>query len=276
MILMKFKTIKSVFQCESLITKGLTNDLFLVNQQYFLKQSKNINQPFLNTENQIKVVQLVQWQKFTLPIIEINMQDNKLLTLMPYYHDLTTLVEQPIYEEILTILSNLVKQLHKIKYNNSLNIIVWNSLENLKSYCELFRSEVDLTKVKTSVTNWLTTYQPERLVLSHNDLSINNFVKTNNHWYIIDWDFACWNDPLFDIASFASETLINDNDINFWFTCFNLNNEQITIVKQWMVYQDLIWYYWSCYLYKQTKISVYQEISNSKLQKLLIYNDNLK
>lgn len=57
---MKFKTIKSVFRCEPLITKGLTNDLFLINQQYFLKQSKSINQPFLNKENQIKVVQLVQ------------------------------------------------------------------------------------------------------------------------------------------------------------------------------------------------------------------------
>lgn len=57
---MKFKTIKTALQCEPLITMGLTNDLFLINQQYFLKQSKNIKQPFLNSENQIKVGQLIQ------------------------------------------------------------------------------------------------------------------------------------------------------------------------------------------------------------------------
>ncbi|WP_308149857.1 phosphotransferase [Spiroplasma sp. AdecLV25b] len=272
---MTFKTIKSPLQCEQLITKGLTNDLFLVNQQYFLKQSKNIKQPFLNTENQIRVVQLIQWQKFTLPIIEINIQDNKLLTLMPYYHDLITLVEQPIYDEILTTLSNLVKQLHKIKYDSNLNIMKWNGLEQLKSYCDLVICAVDLTKIKTSVTTWITNYQPEKIVLCHNDLSINNFVKTNNQWYLIDWDFTCWNDPLFDIASFASETLTNDSDIKIWFACFNLTDEQITIVKQWMTYQDLIWYYWACYLYKQTNISIYQDISNSKLEKLMLYSDNL-
>lgn len=271
---MKFKTIKTALQCEPLITMGLTNDLFLINQQYFLKQSKNIKQPFLNSENQIKVGQLIQWQKFTLPILEINIQNNKLLTLMPYYHDLITLVEQPIDEEILTTLSKLVKQLHIIKYNNSLNIMTWNGLKQLNIYCDLVTCEVDLSKVKTTISNWIATYQPEKLVLSHNDLSVNNFVKTNKRWYIIDWDFACWNDPLFDIASFASETLTNDNDINKWFACFNLNEKQIATVKQWMIYQDLIWYYWACYMYTKTNISAYQDISNNKLQKLLMYNDN--
>ncbi|WP_252320871.1 MULTISPECIES: phosphotransferase [unclassified Spiroplasma] len=266
---MKFKTIKPPYQLELLKTKGLTNDLFLVNKHFFLKQSKDILQPFLNFTNQINVIKLIKSKKFTLPINEVNINNNKLLTLMPYYHNLINLSEQIINKQILEQISSLVKQLHNIKFDNKSLIKTWKGLEQLNLYCNLTTSNPCLEKITSEVIKWIATYQPTTIVLSHNDLTLNNFVKKNNCWYLIDWDFACWNDELFDIASFASESLTSETEINTWFNCFNLNNEQIIIAKKWMNYQNLIWYYWACYLYEQTNLNIYKEISESKLTNLL-------
>lgn len=266
---MKFKTIKPPYQLALLTTNGLTNDLFLVNQQFFLKQSKDILQPFLDFTNQINVIKLIEEKKFTLPINEVTISNGKLLTLMPYYHNLTTLSNQRIEKKILSTLSLLIKQLHKITFDNKAKIKTWKGLTQLNLYCHLTTSNPRLAQITNDITQWITNYQPATIVLSHNDLTLNNFVKTNNCWYLIDWDFACWNDQLFDIASFASESLTSENDINFWFSCFNLNDQQITITKKWMNYQNLIWYYWACYLYQQTNLNIYQKISDHKLHNLL-------
>lgn len=266
---MKFKTIKPPYQLEILTTKGLTNDLFLVNKHFFLKQSKDILQPFLDFTNQINVIKLIQQKKFTLPINETIINNGKILTLMPYYHNLTTLSEQLIEKKLLIEISLLVKQLHQITFDNKSGVKTWKGLAQLNLYCHLTTSNSCLEKITNDITKWITNYQPTTIVLSHNDLTLNNFVKKNNCWYLIDWDFACWNDQLFDIASFASESLTTENDINFWFSCFNLNHEQIIITKKWMNYQNLIWYYWACYLYEQTNLNIYQEISEHKLNNLL-------
>lgn len=75
-------------------------------------------QPFLNFTNQINVIKLIKSKKFTLPINEVNINNNKLLTLMPYYHNLINLSEQIINKQILEQISSLVKQLHNIKFDN--------------------------------------------------------------------------------------------------------------------------------------------------------------
>jgi len=269
---MIFKNLKPPYMLKPLITSGLTNELYLLNNQYFLKKSKAIDQPFLNFSNQVAVIKLIQWKKFTLPIIETKIEKGQLLTLMPYYHDLITLTEQPIYEELLMQLANLVKQLHQFSIDDNLNIITWNPIKQLNLYCSLIDIPTSLVKIKNDLSTWLNHYQPQTLVLCHNDLTLNNFVKNHHHWYLIDWDFATWNDPLFDIASFASESLTNENDLETWFKCFTLNQAEIAIVKQWMLYQDFIWYHWAQYLYQQTKQKIYQTISEMKWQSLAQYH----
>lgn len=266
---MNFKIIKPPYNLQPLITNGLTNNVFLINNQYFLKLSKPINQPFLNFTNELNVITLIQWAKFTLPIIEYKLINNQLQILMPYYHDLLTLNAQPIDQDLLITLSLLIKKLHHITFNNTIAIMTWNALEQLHLYCNLITLDINFLDLKTKIINWINNYQPAKLVLCHNDLTLNNFVKKNNTWYLIDWDFACWNDPLFDIASFASESLNNDEEIKLWFKCFNLTQTQINTVKNWMVYQNLIWYYWAYYLYDQTKIAVYKQIGDHKLKILL-------
>ena len=46
-----------------------------------------------------------------------------------------------------------------------------------------------------------------KFVLCHNDLVINNLLFKKKRLILNDYEFACLNDYLFDVASFISETL---------------------------------------------------------------------
>jgi len=45
---------------------------------------------------------------------------------------------------------------------------------------------------------------PVEIVLGHNDLLAANFIDTGTRLWLIDWDYAGFNSPLFDLANLAS------------------------------------------------------------------------
>ncbi|MDQ7982830.1 MAG: phosphotransferase [Spiroplasma sp.] len=264
---MKFKQVELPYNFAVSKTQGLTNDLLILNDKYFVKRSKDISKKFLDWNNQINVINLVQNKKFTLPILEAMIDDNKLWILMPYYENLISLANKTIDQATLKALAKLVQELHQVKITNP-KIKIWDPIKQLKLYCNLIQPEQNLEKIKNQLINWLKTYQPKKIVLAHNDLVIDNFVYLNQKWYLIDWDFATLNDCLFDIASFASETLTKVGDINYWYQLFNLSEAEITIINKWIKYQNLIWYCWAQYLYQETNNKIYQMIGKTKLANL--------
>lgn len=268
---MKFNSVELPYIFENTTKEqGLTNDLFILNELFFVKRSKPLTKVFLDWENQINVISLIKSQPFTLPILETQISEEKLWILMPYYKNLTTLSKKKINQEILQELANLVKQLHAIKINSENKIKVWNPIEQLNLYCNLIQIDnIDIATIKKELETWLTSYQPEKNVLSHNDLIVDNFVCIKDKWYLIDWDFATINDWLFDIASFVSETLKNPQDINYWYQLFQLSQNDLITINYWIKYQNLIWYHWAMFLFQQTKNKTYQIIAEEKLTMLL-------
>jgi len=49
-----------------------------------------------------------------------------------------------------------------------------------------------------------TACQPVNVVFGHNDLLCGNFIDTGEKIWLIDWDYAGFNSPLFDLANVAS------------------------------------------------------------------------
>lgn len=268
---MKFTKVDLPYHFEENQIQGLTNDLLILNQKYFVKRSKTITKTFISWENQLNVINLIKNQTFTLPILEAKIETEKLWVLMPYYQNLTTLASHKIDPHILEQLANLIKELHAIKIDNN-KIITWNPLKQLNLYCNLIKPESNVKNkvndIKKELESWLKSYQPEKIVLSHNDLIVNNFVNDGKRWYLIDWDFATLNDQLFDIASFVSETLTDKTNIKYWYQLFKISQEELKIVNHWIKYQNLIWYYWALFLFQKTTNPIYQRIANEKMKML--------
>lgn len=266
---MKFNNIELPYNFKEYQDHGLTNDLFILNDQFFVKRSRTITKNFLNWENQLNVISLIKSQPFTLPILDAQISEEKLWILMPYYQNLSTLSQNLINQELLQQLAKLVQQLHDVITENN-QIVKWNPIEQLNKYCNLFATtDEKVLTIKNDLTLWFKTYQPKTIVLSHNDLVLNNFVCHENKWYLIDWDFATLNDHLFDVASFASETLKNQLDISYWYQLFNLSEDDLKIVNYWIKYQNLIWYHWAMFLHQKTNTKIYQTIAEEKLKMLL-------
>lgn len=268
---MKFNSVKLPYIFENTTKEqGLTNDLFILNEIFFVKRSKLLTKAFLDWKNQLNVIALIKSQPFTLPILETQISEEKLWILMPYYKNLTTLSNYKINQEILQKLAKLVNQVHVIEINPENKIKIWNPIEQLNLYYNLVQTNnTTIITIKKELETWLTSYKPKKIVLSHNDLVVDNFVCLKDKWYLIDWDFATLNDWLFDIASFASETLKNPQDISYWYQLFQLSQNELKIINYWIKYQNLIWYHWAIFFYQQTKNKTYQIIADEKLKMLL-------
>ena len=52
--------------------------------------------------------------------------------------------------------------------------------------------------------------QPGFIVFGHNDLLASNFLDDGDRLWLIDWDYAGFNSPLFDLGGLASNNLLNE------------------------------------------------------------------
>lgn len=53
---------------------------------------------------------------------------------------------------------------------------------------------------------------PIELVFGHNDLLAANFIDDGRRLWLIDWDYAGWNSPLFDLGGLASNNELSQPD----------------------------------------------------------------
>jgi thiamine kinase-like enzyme len=53
---------------------------------------------------------------------------------------------------------------------------------------------------------------PIDLVFGHNDLLAANFINDGARLWLVDWDYAGWNTPLFDLGGLSSNNGLNEQD----------------------------------------------------------------
>ncbi|MGL5977755.1 MAG: phosphotransferase, partial [Erysipelotrichaceae bacterium] len=111
-------------------------------------------------------------------------------------------------------------------------------------------------------------YQPQ---LCHNDLVSGNLLFDSMRVYLIDYEYAADNDPLFDLISFLSENNITDTRLRtaFYSTYFEkLTPEFQHRLDTWEKFQNLLWYYWALMMHKEQPQDIYVTIAQEKLSAL--------
>ncbi len=122
---------------------------------------------------------------------------------------------QPLSElNPMEYLEDAAKVLHKIHESGLKSNYDYNPLGRLKLY-ENHVKEYDFTHserylvLKQRFFDLVPTYMnKDRLVLTHGDSQISNFVVTDKDLKLMDWEFTGNNDPFYDIACFGN------NDFN--------------------------------------------------------------
>lgn len=113
----------------------------------------------------------------------------------------------------------------------------------------------------------------QEMILCHNDLVSGNILFSNDKDYLIDYEYAGMNYPIFDLMSFISENNIDDNTIRelIYRTYFERDIDEKTYQELHIVenMQNLLWAAWANMLYESRKEEIYYIIFKDKIKHLL-------
>lgn len=117
----------------------------------------------------------------------------------------------------------------------------------------------------------VTSESPCVMCLCHNDLVSGNLLFDDQKTYLIDYEYAANNDPLFDVISFLSENDIFDSNLRerFYQTYFDDFDDHIRKrLINWEIFQDVLWCTWAMMMYESRKESIYLDIAKAKYEAL--------
>ena len=243
------------------IPSGLTNkntlieinDLFVV-----LREPKEENKHLFNYPLEKDILEHVSDLDTTVRYFDAETG----IKISEYVHNADTFKLKYIKEA-----AELIKKLHDRQYRcgTSFDIIerfqtfyVDNSLYDLNPYIGY------LHEAKAKSTN---------LTLCHNDLVEGNFLFSDSGNYLIDYEYACDNDPYFDIMSFITENDIQDHNHRntFYMAYFGHlpNHEEQSKLLIFERAHHVLWCQWACLMYQLHPEPIYKEIADLKYNRLM-------
>lgn len=88
-----------------------------------------------------------------------------------------------------------------------------------------------------------------KLVPCHNDTVSENFIKNKeNKMYLIDWEYAGMNDPMWDLAAYCLENNFTENEEELFLKIYFKGNVEDKYKKRILInkiYQDFLWSIWT-------------------------------
>ncbi len=199
-----FKKIKKINKVDG----GITNQNFKItlnnNKKYFVRICKEIPEHLIKRENEINA---------SIAASEIGVSPNVIYSnnelIVFNFIEGKTLSENDIHKNLLEIVK-LLKKVHKNipKKITGASQIFWvfhvirhykNFLEKNNSKYKKMLKDLILKSEKIEKNS-----APFDIVYSHNDLLAANFIKKNKKLFLVDWEYAGYNTPLFDLGGLSS------------------------------------------------------------------------
>jgi thiamine kinase-like enzyme len=257
------KITKLKVKSAKLLPVGLTNDDYLIttlgNKDFILRIPKAENYKLFNYSNEDKIIKLVS--KTGLDVETYYFDKVSGIKITNYIPHLDSYSKSKLSNQIkLKLVADGISTIHKLKLKPT---IIFNPFERLTKYKKLaskklFSDEQDI--IDSCYNDYLNT----KHVLSHNDLVDGNLLFSDKRLYIIDYEYAGYNHPLFDAASFLSENNIeNKKDITTFLKAYLKSDYSINKYDQlmrWCRFNDLLWSYWAFMMFNQHKLPIFKSI----------------
>jgi len=197
------------------IKGGITNKNFLVidgSKKYFVRIGDDIPEHLVFRSNEVQASNAAG----KIGICPELLFHNKSVQVFNYIEG-KTFGSEDIKKNLDTI-TKLVKKVHT-KIPDQLigqSVIFWvfHVIKNYKNYLDNHQSSYkkilpDLLSKALKLENISSPYE---IVFSHNDLLPANFIQNQEKIWLIDWEYAGFNTPLFDLGGLASNNDFNENE----------------------------------------------------------------
>lgn len=109
----------------------------------------------------------------------------------------------------------------------------WDDYEDVKKQIYDLKQEVDEMNIQVTIC--------------HNDPLCENFIKGNDRMYLVDWEYAGMNDPMWDIADFFIESEFNPDEEKMFSSFYfgqdlNSTDERRILINK--IFVDFLWSLW--------------------------------
>ena len=215
---------------------------YLNNKKSIIKiYSQDLSQIKIDRKNEIKILNEIRHLDLSPKILFHDVQ--KRIIIYEYIDGDELILTNKNNERVLSILGKVLKKIHKIKTINIEDNLFRNSIYAYKEILkdedsEVIRKGFDLYE-ELSADN-------TKIVFSHNDLNKSNLL-INNNIIFLDWEYASFNHPYFDIATIVSSLELNEDEINILWGSYSNNKYSLNKLKleKWIKFKHHLDYYWS-------------------------------
>lgn len=263
------KTIRHILNEDALqikhIDTGLTNDNYYVKTEHYdvvLRMPKPENHGLFDYVHEGHVLNL---------LYDSNLEPHL------WYFDPTTGIKCANYVadastfsiEYLNRAAKLMRSFHNLKLNSG-------KVFSIKEHFEMYRNRInnpcyDLNFVM-EIMNEADAYSHDNPILCHNDLVPGNFLFTDKHDYLIDFEYAMDNDPCSDVMSFITENDITDINLrNQFYHVYFGSLPDPTLQHKLDVFEmahNALWCAWGLMMLESHQQDIYQEIADLKYLRL--------
>ena len=197
------------------IKGGITNQNFLVtdgSKKYFVRIGNDIPEHLVFRSNEVNASKAAS----EIGICPNLLYNNSSVQIFDYIFG-KTLESKDIKNNLESII-DLIKKVHTKIPNHLIgqSVIFWvfHVIKNYKKFLdnnesvyskilpELLKKSIELENISS----------PFDIVFSHNDLLPANFIQNEEKIWLIDWEYAGFNSPLFDLGGLASNNNFNENE----------------------------------------------------------------
>ena len=199
----------------SQIKGGITNKNFLVtdgNEKYFVRIGDDIREHLVFRSNEVQASKAAS----KIGICPQLLFHDKSIQIFKYI-DGKTFNSNNIKDNLEEI-TKIIKKVH-IKIPDQLvgqSVIFWvfHVIKNYKNFLEKNQSSYlkILPELLIKSMKLESAASPYEIVFSHNDLLPANFIQDKNQIWLIDWEYAGFNTPLFDLGGLSSNNEFTEKE----------------------------------------------------------------
>lgn len=104
----------------------------------------------------------------------------------------------------------------------------------------------DFKEIKDYINNIKNSYMVNvKKVPCHNDALCENWIRQGEKMYLIDWEYAGMNDPMWDLADVSIEAEFTEENDDFFLECYYGRTATEEEKKAFLINKVLIDYLWS-------------------------------
>ena len=231
---------------------GMTNRNYLIfskNNKYVFRKSGEGTSEIISRSNEINNCKKVKGLEIDANLLVFNEKTGIKIT--EYIENAQTLNPDTVIFYLEEVTQTL-RKLHtsKIKFSN-----IFNPFEEMKKYEELskklngkfYEGYEEVKKAVFSLKEKMKKLDIQ-LVSCHNDTVPENFIKSGDKLYLIDWEYSGLNDPMWDLAAISIESKLNkdceEKLLSYYFGREVTKEEKLRIHVN-KIYQDFLWSIWT-------------------------------